>query len=131
MADHQKLVDETLMAKLPGGGNLSSAAIVGLDGSVKAKSPDFPDLSQGEVETLVAAFDNDTLLDEKGFTVGGVKYVAIQGDPGSVIRGRKGEGGGVVAKKAGDLIVIGLHGDGVRMPECTTVVEEVGDKLIS
>lgn len=45
----QEYVDDHLMCDLPNGGNLKSAAIVGLDGGVWAQSPDFPTLSNDEV----------------------------------------------------------------------------------
>ena len=45
----QEYVDDHLMCELPNGGNLKSAAIVGLDGGVWAQSPDFPTLSNDEV----------------------------------------------------------------------------------
>lgn len=45
----QEYVDDHLMCELPNGGNLKSAAIVGLDGGVWSQSPDFPTLSNDEV----------------------------------------------------------------------------------
>ncbi len=45
----QEYVDDHLMCELPNGGNLKSAAIVGLDGGVWAQSPEFPTLSNDEV----------------------------------------------------------------------------------
>ena len=45
----QEYVDDHLMCDLPNGGNLKSAAIVGLDGGVWAQSPNFPTLSNDEV----------------------------------------------------------------------------------
>ena len=47
----QEYVDDHLMCDLPNGGNLKSAAIVGLDGGVWAQSPNFPTLSNDEVHS--------------------------------------------------------------------------------
>ena len=51
----QEYVDDHLMCELPNGGNLKSAAIVGLDGGVWAQSPDFPTLSNEEVRMCSVA----------------------------------------------------------------------------
>ena len=45
MASWQEFVDSHLMEEFPKGGTLSHAAIVGHDGSMWARSADFPDVS--------------------------------------------------------------------------------------
>ena len=53
----QTYIDDHLMVDLPHGGQLDSAAILGLDGGVWAQSPNFPELSEQEVNALVKGFE--------------------------------------------------------------------------
>ncbi len=63
----QEYVDDHLMCELPNGGNLKSAAIVGLDGGVWAQSPEFPTLSNDEVRDGTVPIY--CTIDEGGFTL--------------------------------------------------------------
>ena len=125
----QAYVDDHLMVELPGGKTLSSAAIVGLDGGVWAKSADFPEVSPEEIEALIQGFNDPSTLEEKGIVLSGVKYFTIQGERGSVIRGKKGESG-LTIKKTKQAMVVGLYTSGVQPGECNVVVENLADYLI-
>jgi len=145
------------MCSLPGGGQLSSAAIVGLDGGVWAQSASFPAVSKGEVDALVAGVTDPALLAMTGIVLGGDKarlagasrasravctqlpacrppltlppqFFSIGGEPGSVVRGKKGPGGCTV-KKTVTALVVGIYGEGVTPGDCSVVVENLGDYL--
>ena len=113
------------------GGTLTSAAIVGQDGGVWASSPGFPDVTPEEVDALVAglADGGEAALAAAGLHLGGVKYLMIPGDPGSVIRGKKG-GDGVTVKKTSTALVVGFYGAGAQPGDATMAIENLGDYLI-
>jgi profilin len=126
----QEYVDDHLMVELPHGGSIAHAAIVGLDGGVWAQSPDFPQPQDKEIEAIVAELQSDSgKLAEKGLFLGGVKYLVIPGDPGAVIRGKKGQDG-VTIKKTVSALVIGIYGEGAQPGEANVVVENLGDYLV-
>lgn len=80
------------MAELPGGGQLTHAAILGQDGGVWASSPDFPEPSEEEVAAIMKGFDDAAALAATGLRIGGEKYMVVAGEPGEAIRGKKGPG---------------------------------------
>ena len=123
-------VEENLMGELKEGSGrkLAFAAIVGLDGGVWAQSSDFPDVSPEQLDVLINAFDDETVLQEKGIHLGELRYIAIKGEPGSVIRGKKGPTG-FTAKKTNTAFVIGGYGEGTQPGECNLRVENVADEL--
>jgi profilin len=61
------------MCSLPGGGQLSSAAIVGHDGGVWAQSAGFPAISKTEVDALLAGLADPAKLAMTGIVIGGEK----------------------------------------------------------
>jgi profilin len=127
----QTYIDDHLMVELPHGGQLESAAILGLDGGVWAQSSNFPELSEPEVEALVKGFEGKAgsdALAQSGIRLGGNKYMAIAGEEGQVHRGKKGAGG-VTVKKTNTAMVVGIYGEGVQPADCTTIVENMGDYL--
>ncbi|AQL02053.1 Profilin homolog5 [Zea mays] len=97
----QAYVDDHLLCDIEGQ-HLSAAAIVGHDGSVWAQSENFPE---------------------------GTKYMVIQGEPGVVIRGKKGTGG-ITIKKTGMSLIIGIYDEPMTPGQCNMVVERLGDYLI-
>jgi profilin len=125
----QQYVDDHLMVELPHGGTLLSAAIVGHDGGVWASSPGFPDVTPEEVDALMAGLADAGPLAMKGMFIGGAKYMVIPGDPGAVLRGKKGAEG-VTVKKTETALVVGLYGAGAQPGEANVVVENLGDYLI-
>lgn len=121
-------ITDHLMVPLPNGKTLTHAAIVGHDGGVWAKDDGFPDMSAAEVETIVKGFDDEQVLIDKGLMLGEEKYLLVRGEPGAVIRGRKGDFG-VCIKKTATAFVVGIYGKGVQAGDCNMIVEGLGDYL--
>ncbi|CAI9779905.1 unnamed protein product [Fraxinus pennsylvanica] len=88
----QSYIDDHLMAEIEGN-QLTAAAILGHDGSVWAQSTTFPQFKPDEISAIMNDFENPGLLAPTGLYLGGTKYMVIQGEPGVVIRGKKGPGG--------------------------------------
>ncbi|KAG6736917.1 hypothetical protein H0E87_029756 [Populus deltoides] len=84
----QVYVDDHLMCDIEGN-TLTSAAIIGHDGSVWALSASFPQFTQEEVSAIMKDFEEPGSLAPTGLFLGGTKYMVIQGEPGAVIRGKK------------------------------------------
>ncbi|BBN14723.1 profilin [Marchantia polymorpha subsp. ruderalis] len=124
----QAYVDEHLMLEISPGHWLSSAAIIGQDGNVWAQSANFPELQGDEIDKVVKGFVDAAQISMHGLYLGGLKYMVIQGEPGQVLRGKKGTGG-VCIKKTNSALVIGLYEDPTKPGECNIVVERLGDYL--
>ncbi|CAI9782565.1 unnamed protein product [Fraxinus pennsylvanica] len=103
----QSYIDDHLMADIEGN-HLTSSAIVGHDGSVWAQSANFPQFKPEEITGIMNDFENPGLLAPTGLYLGGTKYMVIQGEPGAVIRGKKGPGG-VTVKKTTQALIIGIY----------------------
>lgn len=125
----QAYVDDHLMCEIPGGHTLTAAAIIGQDGQVWAQSGSFPEATLTEIANIVGGFEENSTLPQHGLFLGGVKYMVIQGDPGAVIRGKKGQGG-VTVKKTNSALVFGIYDEPVTPGECNMVVERLGDYLV-
>jgi profilin len=125
----QSYVDEQLMYEISAGHSLTAAAILGLDGTVWAQSEAFPELKDGEVEKLLSEFEAVNTLAQSGLFLGGLKYMVLQGEPGVVIRGKKGPGGCCIRKTVKALL-IGLYDEPCTPGECNVVVERLGDYLV-
>ncbi|KAK4427278.1 Profilin-A [Sesamum alatum] len=124
----QTYVDEHLMCEVEGV-HLTAAAIIGLDGSVWAQSTAFPAFKPEEMKNIVRDFDEPGFLAPTGLFLGGAKYMVIQGEPGAVIRGKKGSGG-ITVKKTGQALIFGLYEEPMTPGQCNMVVEKMGDYLI-
>ncbi|XP_042066146.1 profilin-like [Salvia splendens] len=124
----QSYIDDHLMADVDGC-HLTSSAIVGHDGSVWAQSSNFPQFKTEEVTAIMNDFDNPGSLAPTGLYVGGTKYMVIQGEPGAVIRGKKGSGGATI-KKTTLALIIGIYDEPMTPGQCNMVVEKIGDYLI-
>ncbi|KAG6541597.1 hypothetical protein Mapa_016990 [Marchantia paleacea] len=124
----QSYVDDHLMLEISPGHLLSSAAIIGQDGNVWAQSADFPELQVDEIDKVVKGLVDSAQIAQHGLHLGGVKYMVIQGEPGQVLRGKKGQGG-VTIKKTNSALVIGLYTEPTTGGECNVVVERLGDYL--
>ena len=123
-------VNDHLLCQLATGHTLTSAAIIGLDGSVWASSSTFPEIKAEETAAIVDGFNNDVgPLAQRGLFIGGAKYFVVQGEQGVVIRGKKGTGG-VTIKKTNLCLVFGLYDEPVTGGECNSVVEKLGDYLL-
>ncbi|XP_075517608.1 profilin-3-like [Primulina tabacum] len=111
------------------GCHLASTVILGIDGSVWAQSSDFPQFKVEEISDIIKDFGSPGTLDPTGLFLGGTKYMVIQGEPGAVIRGKKGAGG-VTVKKTGQALIIGIYDEPMTPGQCNMVVEKIGDYLI-
>ncbi|XP_022731636.1 profilin-1-like [Durio zibethinus] len=126
----QQYVDEHLMCDVDGqGSHLTAAAIIGQDGSVWAQSSTFPAFTPEEITAIMNDFAEPGSLAPTGLFIGGVKYMVIQGEPGAVIRGKKGAGGTTV-KKTNQALIIGIYDEPLTPGQCNMIVERLGDYLI-
>ncbi|XP_022724341.1 profilin-3-like [Durio zibethinus] len=124
----QTYVDEHLMCDVGDGHTLTSAAIIGHDGSVWAKSSSFPNFKPEEITAIIKDFDEPGSLAPTGLHLGGAKYMVIQGEAGAVIRGKKGTGG-ITVKKTDQAMIFGIYDEPVTPGQCNMVVERLGDYL--
>ncbi|VFQ84690.1 unnamed protein product [Cuscuta campestris] len=74
-------------------------------------------------------FEKPGTLAPTGLHLGGEKYMVIQGEPGAVIRGKKGPGG-ITIKKTGQALLVGIYNEPMTPGQCNVVVEKLGDYLI-
>ncbi|CAL9751757.1 unnamed protein product [Musa acuminata subsp. burmannicoides] len=123
----QAYVDDHLMCEIDDM-QLTAAAILGLDGSVWAQSATFPQLKPEEITAIMTDFEEPGSLAPTGLYLGGIKYMVIQGEPGSVIRGKKGAGG-VTIKKTNLALIIGIYDEPMTGSQCSMIVERLGDYL--
>ncbi|KAJ3686429.1 hypothetical protein LUZ61_015593 [Rhynchospora tenuis] len=123
----QSYIDEQLMIDVEGN-HLTSAAIMGHDGSLWAQSDTFPQYKPEEIAAIMKDFDEPGSLAPTGLFLGGAKYMVIQGEPGAVIRGKKGAGG-VCVKKTNMALIIGIYDEPMTPGQCSVVVERLGDYL--
>uniref|UniRef100_J3KX69 Profilin n=2 Tax=Oryza brachyantha TaxID=4533 RepID=J3KX69_ORYBR len=65
-------------------------------------------------------FNEPGSLAPTGLHLGGTKYMVIQGEPGVVIRGKKGTGG-VTAKKTNLSIIIRIYEEPMTPGQCNMV----------
>ncbi|KAL3824410.1 hypothetical protein ACJIZ3_020439 [Penstemon smallii] len=124
----QTYVDDHLMCDVDGA-HLTAAAIIGHDGSVWAQSASFPQFTPQEISNIVKDFDEPGFLAPTGMFLGGAKYMVIQGEPGAVIRGKKGSGG-ITIKKTAQALIFGIYDEPMTPGQCNMVVEKMGDYLI-
>ncbi|CAL9108617.1 unnamed protein product [Musa acuminata var. zebrina] len=123
----QTYVDDHLMCEIDGQ-HLTAAAILGHDGSVWAVSASFPQFKPEEITTIMTDFVDPGSLAPTGLFLGGTKYMVIQGEPGVVIRGKKGSGG-ITVKKTNLALIIGIYDEPMTGGQCNMVVERLGDYL--
>ncbi|KAK4784190.1 hypothetical protein SAY86_018558 [Trapa natans] len=112
----QTYVDEHLMCDIDGH-RLASAAIIGQDGSVWAQSSNFPQFKPDEITAIMKDFDEPGSLAPTGLHLGGVKYMVIQGEPGAVVRGKKGSGG-ITVKKTNQALIFGIYEEPLTPGHC-------------
>ncbi|CAL9156524.1 profilin-like [Musa acuminata AAA Group] len=123
----QTYVDDHLMCEIDGQ-RLTAAAILGHDGSVWAVSASFPQFKPEEIAAIMTDFVDPGSLAPTGLFLGGTKYMVIQGEPGVVIRGKKGSGG-ITVKKTNLALIIGVYDEPMTGGQCNMVVERLGDYL--
>ena len=126
----QTYVDDHLMCDIEGQSHkLTSAAIIGHDGSVWAQSSSFPQFKPQEITAIMKDFDEPGSLAPTGLFLGGAKYMVIQGESGAVIRGKKGSGG-ITVKKTLQALIFGIYDEPVTPGQCNIIVERLGDYLV-
>ncbi|XP_010915371.1 profilin-like isoform X1 [Elaeis guineensis] len=124
----QPYVDDHLMSEIEGH-RLTAAAIIGHDGNVWAKSDMFPEFKPEEITNIMNDFAEPGSLAPTGLFLGSTKYMVIQGEAGSVIRGKKGSGG-ITIKKTNQALIFGIYDEPMTPGQCNMVVERMGDYLI-
>ncbi|XP_062180860.1 profilin-like [Phragmites australis] len=106
------------------GHHLTSAVIIGHDGTIWAQSSAFPAFKPEEMAKIMKDFDQPgtsrpaCFLDRRNNMI-------IQ----AVIRGKKGSGG-LTVKKTGQALVIGIYDEPTTPGQCNMVVERLGNYLI-
>ncbi|KAI8143647.1 profilin [Fennellomyces sp. T-0311] len=120
----QTYVDSNLV----GTGQVSKAAIYGLNGSKWASSPAF-ELSGSEVQELVDGFQDTDKVRGSGVHIAGVKYLTLRADERSIYC-KKGADGACIVKTT-QAILVGLYNESIQPGSCTKVVEGLADYLIS
>ncbi|GJN41104.1 hypothetical protein PR202_gn00433 [Eleusine coracana subsp. coracana] len=100
----QSYVDDHLMCDIDGQ-QLTSAAIIGLDGSPWAQSPNFPQYKPEEIAAIVKDFDEPGTLAPTGHW-------------------RR------CVKKTGMALLIGIYDEPMTPGQCNMVVERLGDYLL-
>ncbi|KAI9268011.1 profilin [Phascolomyces articulosus] len=120
----QAYVDNNLV----GTGQVSQAAIYGLNGSQWATSPSFQ-VSATEVQDIVNGFTDNDKVRASGVHVAGVKYLTLRADDRSIY-GKK-SADGVCIVKTGQAVLIAVYKEGIQPGSCTKVVEGLADYLIS
>jgi len=124
----QAYVDDHLLCDIDSQ-RLTAAAILGHDGAVWAQSDAFPQVKPEEIIAIMNDFSEPGSLAPTGLYLGASKYMVIQGEPGAVIRGKKGPGG-VTIKKTNLAIIIGIYEEPMTPGQCNMVVERLGDYLV-
>ncbi|XP_059060576.1 profilin [Achroia grisella] len=120
----QDYVDKQLMASRC----VTKAAIAGHDGNVWAKSEAF-EISKDEVAKIVAGFDNESLLTSGGVTIAGSRYIYLSGTD-RIIRAKLGKVG-VHCMKTQQAVVISLYEEPIQPQQAASVVEKLGEYLIT
>ncbi|KAL0274438.1 UNVERIFIED_CONTAM: hypothetical protein PYX00_006863 [Menopon gallinae] len=120
----QDYVDKQLIASKC----VTKAAIIGHDGNVWAKSNNF-EVSKDELLKLVQGFDDQDSLTSGGVTLAGTRYIYLSGTD-RVIRAKLGKVG-VHCMKTTQAVVVSLYEDPIQPQEAASVVEKLGDFLLS
>ncbi|PNH13013.1 Profilin-2 [Tetrabaena socialis] len=117
-------ISDNLMVPLDQEGTtLTSAAIVGHDGGVWAKSAEFPFISDRDTEQILAAMTDSSIT---YVSIDGVKYwkLSVIGD--NLLRCRK-DKVGFIARKTRTAIVVGFYTDPpVSCQASNKIVDEAG-----
>lgn len=120
----QDYVDKQLLASRC----ITKAAIAGLDGNVWAKSDNF-EVTKDELSRLVQGFEKIDLLTSGGVTLAGNRYIYLSGHE-KVIRAKCGKVG-VHCVKTNQAVVVSLYEDPVQPQQAASIVEKLGDYLVS
>jgi len=110
-----------------GSGRVSKACILGLDGTVWAKSNNL-EISQKEAEALVNNFLDSQLPLMNGIRVEGMSYLCLKADQRSVY-GRKGSTG-VLSARTCLSVIVALYSSHHNPSPAISTVEELADYLL-
>ncbi|KAI9282711.1 profilin [Sporodiniella umbellata] len=120
----QTYVDNNLLQT----GQVSQAAIYGLNGGVWATSAGFQ-LQPEEIKEVIGGFSNPDPLLASGIHIANEKYFVIKADDRSLYGKKNSEG--VCIVKTTQAILVGTYKDGIQPGNCTKIVEALADYLIS
>ena len=139
----QRYIDEALILT----GQVSEAAIHGLDGTRMASSPNLsvsvrefltdkltnkrsPQVSKDQIHSLMACITGDeSALRKNGIKVGNDSYVYLKSNPGRSVFGRLGTDAGLVVFMTNKVILIGTFKPGIQPGNCAYVVEKLSDYI--
>lgn len=119
----QDYVDKQLV----GTGLVKSAAIIGLDGAIWAKSTDL-DLSATESKTFATNYSNAAHFQANGVVLAKTKFVFLSGTE-TVLRGKKNKEG-IHCVKTNTAIIVAIYQEPATPQEVANVVEKLGDYLV-
>uniref|UniRef100_A0A3Q7J0Q5 Profilin n=1 Tax=Solanum lycopersicum TaxID=4081 RepID=A0A3Q7J0Q5_SOLLC len=112
------------------GNHLTSAAIIGQDGSVWAQSANFPQFKPEEITAIMNDFTswgNKVYGDSRG---GRSCYTRQEGTrpwfPTIALQGA----GGITVKKTNQALIIGIYDELMTPGQCNMIVERLGDYII-
>lgn len=120
----QSYVDNQLM----GSGMVEKAIIAGHDGAIWAKSENI-NPSTDELSKLSNSFNDQVPLTMSGLVIGGEKFVYLSGTD-RVVRCKKGKSG-LHAMKTQQAVLVAVFTEPVQHPHVASIVESLGDYLIS
>ncbi|KAK8394519.1 hypothetical protein O3P69_006593 [Scylla paramamosain] len=120
----QNYVDQQLM----GSGLVAKAVIAGHDGTLWAKSNNI-EPTREELVKLSSSFADQGNLAMSGVHIGGEKFFYLSGTD-KVIRCKKGKSG-MHSMKTLQTILVAVFEEPIQHPQVASVVESLGDYLIS
>uniref|UniRef100_A0A915DF42 Profilin n=1 Tax=Ditylenchus dipsaci TaxID=166011 RepID=A0A915DF42_9BILA len=116
----QDLVNNNLL----GTGNVSKAAICGLDGSIWGKSDNF-NITEAEAVAAGKGFQQQDALLGTGLRFEGEKFFVLQADEERII-GKKASSGFFIYKTA-QAVIIGIYEGGVQPEMCSKTTGALAD----
>lgn len=115
--------------QLVGTGNIKEAFIADHQGNIWACSANFQ-VTPEEIKHLCCQF-SDTNLCCNGVVISKKKYIFLSADPDkNVIRARLGRGG-LHCTKTKSAVILGTYEEPTQPGQAATVIERLGDYLIS
>jgi profilin len=120
----QDYVDNQLLASKC----VSKAAIAGHDGNVWAKSEGF-EVTKEEIAKLIAGYDKTDILTSGGVTLAGQRFIYLSGTD-RVIRAKLGKVG-IHCMKTAQAIIVSVYEEPVQPQQAASIVEKLGDYLIT
>lgn len=120
----QDYVDNQLIASQC----VSKACIAGHDGGIWAKSEGF-DVTKEELAKLVQGFDKNEILTSGGLTLANQRHIYLSGTD-RVVRAKLGKTG-VHCMKTQQAVIVAIYEEPVQPQQAASVVEKLGDYLIT